>query len=108
MAGKNMGDHGSKRAMTISPEVEELVRQVMLAGDYPSENAVLLAALRALGERRQAEEGNRRESLPRVSPLGVQLRDIRAQYVAGGGELITAEQLDREIAQRRGECNQGD
>jgi hypothetical protein len=94
--------------MTVSPEVEELVRRVMLVGDYASEDAVLVAALQALGERRQAEEGNSLEPPPRVSPLGMQLREIRAQYVAGGGDLLSAEQVDWEIAQRRGERNPGD
>ena len=93
--------------MTVSPEVEALVRQVMLVGDYASEDAVLLAALQALGERQQVEQGPPGQPYPRVSPLGMQLREIRTQYVANGGELLTAEQFDRELAQRRGERNPG-
>lgn len=60
----------------------------MLVGDYASENTVLVAALQALGERRQAEEGKRLEQPPRVSALGIQLREIRAQYVAGSGATL--------------------
>ena len=93
--------------MTVSPEVEELVRRAMRAGDYPSEDAVLLAALQALGERRPADEGKRPRSGTLVSQLGARLRGIRAQYVAGGGKLLTAEQLQQEIAERRGERNLG-
>ena len=94
--------------MTVSPEVEELVRRAMRTGHYPSEDAVLLAALTALGERRPAQDGRRFEVPDRVSPLGMQLRELRAQYVAGGGDLLSAEQLDREIAQRRGERSPGE
>jgi hypothetical protein len=90
--------------MTVSPEVEQLVKQAMLVGDYDSENAVLLAALRALAEQQQAEDENR----PQISTLGLQLREIRAQYISSGGDLLTAEQLDHEMAQRRGERNPGE
>jgi hypothetical protein len=90
--------------MTVSPEVEQLVKQAMLVGDYDSENEVLLAALRALAEQQQAEDENR----PQISTLGLQLREIRAQYISSGGDLLTAEQLDHEMAQRRGERNPGE
>jgi toxin ParE1/3/4 len=101
-------EHGREHAMTVSPEVEELVRRVIRVGDYPSEDAVLLAALHALGERRQAEERRSQGTLHRVSPLGLRLREMRSQYVAGGGELLTIEQFDRAVAQRRGERNPGE
>lgn len=94
--------------MTVSPEVEELVKYVMRVGDYASENDVLLAALQALNERRQTAEVKRRNRREPISPLGVQLREIRAQYLAGGGEVMSPEQFDRELAERRGERNPGD
>ena len=94
--------------MTVSPEVEELVKRAMRVGDFASENEVLLAALQALGERPRAEKGNRPEPPDQVSPLGMQLRGIRAQYLAGGGEVMSPEQFDRELAERRGERNPGD
>jgi hypothetical protein len=97
-------EYGGFDAMTVSPEVEELVKQAMLIGDYDSENAVLIAALHALAAQRQAEDENR----PQVSPLGLRLREIRAQYIASGGDLLTDEQLDREMAERRGERNLGE
>jgi hypothetical protein len=88
--------------MTVSREVEELARRMMLAGDYASEDAVLLAGLQALEQRQPAGEDGRRPSTPQVSPLGARLREIREQYLAGGGALLTAADVDREIAQRRG------
>ncbi|HPM84408.1 MAG TPA: hypothetical protein PLF81_27070 [Candidatus Anammoximicrobium sp.] len=94
--------------MTVSPEVEELVKYVMRVGDYASENDVLLAALQALDERRQTAEVKGRKRTEPVSPLGMQLREIRAQYLAGGGEVMSPEQFDRELAERRGERNPGD
>lgn len=80
----------------------------MRVGDYASENDVLLVALQALGERRQTDDAKSLEPPDQVSPLGMQLREIRAQYVAGGGKVLSAEQFDREMAQRRGERNPGD
>jgi hypothetical protein len=85
--------------MTVSPEVEELVKYVMRVGDYASENDVLLAALQVLNERRQTAEVKRRKRSEPISPLGMQLREIRAQYLAGGGEVMSPEQFDRELAQ---------
>jgi hypothetical protein len=35
--------------------------------------------------------------------LGRRLREIRARYIANGGELLTADQLDAELANLRGE-----
>jgi hypothetical protein len=94
--------------MTVSPEVEELVKRAMRVGDYASENEVLLAALQALNERRQSHDVRRRKPSDSVSPIGMQLREIRAQYMAGGGDVLSPEQFDREMAQRRGERNPGD
>ena len=94
--------------MTVSPEVEEFVKHVMRVGDYASENDVLLAALQALDERRQTAEMKRRKRSEPMSLLGMQLREIRAQYLAGGGEVMSPEQFDRELAERRGERNPGD
>ena len=94
--------------MTVSPEVEALVKRAMRVGDYVSENEVLPAALQALGERRQTDDAKRREPPDQVSPLGMELREIRAQYVAAGGNVLSVEQFDCELAQRRGERNPGD
>ena len=94
--------------MTVSPEVEELVKRAMRVGDYASENEVLLAALQALHERREAGEVEQRNPNPGLSPFGLRMREIRAQYLAGGGDVLSPEQLDRELALRRGERNLGD
>jgi len=94
--------------MTVSPEVEELVKRAMRVGDYASENDVLLAALHALNEWRQSDEVKRRKPCDSISPLGMQLREIRAQYLAADGDVLSCEQFDREMAQRRGERNPGD
>lgn len=94
--------------MTVSPEVEELVKRAMRVGDFASENAVLLAALQALNERWQTEPVTRRKPSQSVSPLGMQLREIRAHYLAGGGDVLAPEQCDQEMAQRRGERNPGE
>ena len=40
---------------------------------------------------------------PSKTELGRKLREIRARYLARGGELLTAEEIDREVAERRGE-----
>lgn len=90
--------------MTVSPEIEELVKHAMRVGDYASENEVLLAALRALNERRQTAEMIRRRPSDCVSSLGMQLREIRAQYLAGGGNVLSPEEFDHEMAQRRGDA----
>ncbi|GAP96776.1 hypothetical protein [Leptolyngbya sp. NIES-2104] len=37
-----------------------------------------------------------------ISPLGKKLREIRAQIVASGEPLLSREELDRELAERRG------
>lgn len=37
-----------------------------------------------------------------ISPLGKKLRELRAQIVASGEPLLSREDLDREIAERRG------
>ena len=94
--------------MTVSPEVEELVKRAMRVGDFASEDEVLLAALQALNERRQTDPVKRRKPSESVSPLGMQLREIRAQYLAGGGDVLALGQFDQELAQRRGERNPGE
>lgn len=99
-----MGDN----AVTVSSEVEELVQRMMLIGEYPSEDAVLVAALHALEQRRFADKDQGAPSVPQISPLGARLREIRKQYLDGGGALLTAEELDREIAERRGHRSPGD
>jgi gentisate 1,2-dioxygenase len=39
---------------------------------------------------------------PEISPLGKKLRELRAQIVASGEPLLSREELDREITERRG------
>lgn len=94
--------------MTVSPEVEELVRRAMLGGNYASEDAVLRAALEALAQRQLTGDQDRPPPGLPVSPLGARLREIRDEYLAGGGVLLTAEELDEERAQRRGQRCPGD
>lgn len=43
-----------------------------------------------------------------ASPLGLKLRAIRKEFIAGGGQLLAREELHEEIAERRGgvsRCN---
>jgi len=37
-----------------------------------------------------------------MSPLGNRLMEIRKKFIAEGGKLLTHEELEREIAERRG------
>ncbi|MBI4965786.1 MAG: hypothetical protein HY913_21085 [Desulfomonile tiedjei] len=37
-----------------------------------------------------------------MSPLGNRLMEIRKKFIAEGGKLLTPEELEREIADRRG------
>jgi len=37
-----------------------------------------------------------------ISPLGRRLREIRRRFIEEGGKLLTSEELDSEIAERRG------
>ena len=37
-----------------------------------------------------------------MSPLGNRLMEIRKKFIAEGGKLLTREQLEQEIAERRG------
>lgn len=43
-----------------------------------------------------------------ISPLGKKLRELRAEIVASGIPLLNDEELDREIAERRGGINWDD
>ena len=45
--------------------------------------------------------GAQTQSLPR-SPLGQRLRELRAKIVASGLPLLNDDELDQEIAERRG------
>jgi len=45
--------------------------------------------------------GVQTQSLPR-SPLGQRLRELRARIVASGLPLLNDDELDQEIAERRG------
>jgi hypothetical protein len=88
--------------MSVSPEVEALVRQVMATGDFASEDEVLLTAVKSLAEGRPATLGRRRHKELRASSLGKRLREIRQEYISQGGALLTAAELDLELAERRG------
>ncbi len=37
-----------------------------------------------------------------MSPLGRRLMEIRKKFISEGGKLLTPEELEREIAERRG------
>jgi hypothetical protein len=37
-----------------------------------------------------------------MSPLGRRLMEIRKKFIAEGGKLLTPEELEREVAERRG------
>ncbi|MCY6489415.1 hypothetical protein [Leptolyngbya sp. GGD] len=39
---------------------------------------------------------------PEISPLGKRLRELRAEIVASGEPLLSREDLERELAERRG------
>lgn len=74
----------------------------METGRHPSEESVLLGAVKTL-----AEQQHNKNALPKTqhhpSSLGKRLREIREQYIASGGSLLSMDQLDQEMAERRGE-----
>jgi len=39
---------------------------------------------------------------PEMSPLGNQLMEIRKKYIAEGGKLLAREELEQDLAERRG------
>jgi hypothetical protein len=39
---------------------------------------------------------------PPVTPLGKELRKLREKYIASGGKLLNRQELEREVAERRG------
>ena len=43
------------------------------------------------------------ENTPARTPLGKQLRASREEYIRSGGKLLSMEEIDRELADRRGE-----
>lgn len=44
---------------------------------------------------------------PARTPLGAKLRRWRAQYIESGGRLLTWEEIEREVAERRGGVESG-
>jgi hypothetical protein len=42
-----------------------------------------------------------------MSPLGNRLLEIRKKFIAEGGKLLTREELEQEIAERRGNASSG-
>lgn len=44
---------------------------------------------------------------PARTPLGAKLRRWRAQYIEAGGRLLTWEEVEREVAERRGGVESG-
>jgi hypothetical protein len=54
---------------------------------------------------RKSRKKSRNSKAPsrEISELGRRLQEISDRYIAQGGELLTIEQLDRELAERRGE-----
>jgi len=51
----------------------------------------------------RVESSQPASSTARESDLGRRLREIRERYIAEGGKLLSVEEIDREIAERRRE-----
>ena len=51
----------------------------------------------------QKQGSGLRPSPPARTELGRRLRKIRERRIAAGGDLLTVEEIDRELAERRGE-----
>lgn len=88
---------------TLPTEVQAMVEQEMEDGQYSSEEEVLMAAMRAFVGRRKTRKTAEQKTATQRSTLGKRLRAIRRRYVEAGGKLLTVEELDREVAERRGE-----
>ena len=41
-------------------------------------------------------------SINEITPLGRRLRQLRNEFIAQGGKLLNREELERELAERRG------
>ncbi|MCY7276820.1 MAG: hypothetical protein LH702_24580 [Phormidesmis sp. CAN_BIN44] len=74
--------------------IEELVVEKLQTLDSEQQQQVL-AFIDSLPKQQEPAKAE-------PSPLGKQLREIRAQIVASGIPLLNDEELDREIAERRG------
>jgi len=46
--------------------------------------------------------GHTSKQKPKISELGLELRKLRARYIARGGKLLSRRELEREIAELRG------
>jgi hypothetical protein len=68
----------------------------------PEEQERVMEFLDFLEFSRKAKVGQFLPQENAVSPLGKRLREIRAEIIASGEPLLTAEQADREKAERRG------
>lgn len=67
---------------------------------------LVIAKLRELAPEQQQQVWDFINTLPteqtKSSPLGKKLRELRAQIVASGEPLLSREELDLELAERRG------
>ena len=74
--------------------IEELVVEKLQKLDSEQQQKVL-AFIDSLPNQQESAKAE-------LSPLGKKLRELRAQIVASGEPLLSREELDREIAERRG------
>ncbi len=60
-------------------------------------------AMPSFADRRKPPKRERDVDPRPATELGRRLREIRARYIKRGGRLLTADEIDREVADRRGE-----
>jgi putative addiction module CopG family antidote len=80
----------------LPPELEKFVEAQVNTGKYASADAVILAGIELLAQRKEIDE----EYLPQT-PLGKELWRIRQRAIAAGMQLADAEDIADEISSQR-------
>ena len=103
----------SARFPTESEAFQRYLAEQLANGGRTRSPEELLRAWRSEQQRRSGSPDRkakpRRASKPhaptarRESELGKTLRRIRARYIAKGGKLLSIDEIDREVEDRRGE-----
>lgn len=87
--------------ITLTPEIESIVKQKVASGYYPSEAAVIRESLRLLDERDQAKLKSLREDLQAAYE-----QSVRGESTALDMEAVIAEETVLfEERRRKGESN---
>src|SRR5437868_145418 len=103
----------SARFATESEAFQQYLAEQLANGARGRSPEELLRAWRSERQRRSESVGRQAKSTRasktaaapprRESELGKTLRRIRESYIAKGGKLLSMEEIDREVAERRGE-----